>query len=216
MDAKNAKAKRNISFTSHFPRGGLSSLSALAAYVLFMPGCSLFEPREPEQPAVLRSTFNAPTEPLTVLDNMTAAFRELNAVNYLRCLSDSLSSGPFSFEPTPAAASGYGIFAEWTKSSEEHYFTNIRSRLPSGTAMILSFGTPSLQSIQADSVLVEVTYDLSVPHGQEGVPQRGIGRAQMMMYLDRPTGFWSIRRWSDLVTDSNAETWSDVKGAFGQ
>lgn len=181
-----------------------------------LASCSLFETRDPEDPTVLRSTFDPPTEPLTVLDNMTAAFRELNEVNYLRCLSDSLTGGLLDFQPTPEAASRYGIFAAWSKDQEQQYFLNIRSRLPSGNALSLSFGTPVLQSQTSDSAQVEVTYDLLVPHGQQSVPDRGRGRAQFVLVLDRSTGSWAIRRWTDLALDAVTNSWSDIKGAFSQ
>jgi len=147
---------------------------------------------------------------------MTAAFRELNEVNYLRCLSDSLTGGSLEFRATPEASSRYGVFLLWSKQQEQEYFLNIRSRLPTGNALTLTFGTPVLQSQTSDSAQVEVTYDLVVPHGQQSVPDRGRGRAQFVMVLDRTTGFWSVRRWSDFAMDATTASWSDVKGAFSQ
>lgn len=196
------------------PRSGWP-LAALLT-VMFAGSCSLFDTRDPEDPSVLRSTFDPPIEPLTVLDNMTAAFRELNEVNYLRCLTDSLSGGLLEFQPTPEASSRYGVFAAWSKQEEQQYFLNIRSRLPSGNALSLTFGEPTLQSQNSDSAQVEVTYDLTVPHGQQSVPDRGRGRAQFVLVLDRATGFWAIRRWTDFGIDAATSSWSDIKGAFSQ
>lgn len=188
----------------------------LLASLLFVFGCGLFDPRDPEDPISVRSTFTPPTEPATVLANMSASVRELSSVNYLRCLSDTGSGGAFQFEPTPAAASVYGAFAAWDRSSEEAWFLNARSRLPSGTTMSIVFSTPVSQSVQPDSVTLDVPYDLTVPHGQEGIPQRVVGRSIFTMVLDRRTGTWSIRHWQDIALSSSQPTWSDVKGGLSQ
>ena len=190
--------------------------AVVVGLLLTASSCSLFDTRDPEDPSVLRSTFDPPIEPLTVLDNMTAAFRELNEVNYLRCLSDSLTGGVLEFSPTPEAASRYGIFLAWSKAQEQQYFLNIRSRLPTGNTLMLTFGTPVLQSQTSDSAQVEVSYDLFAPHGQASVPDRGRGRAQFVLVLDRTTGFWAIRRWTDFGIDATTTSWSDIKGAFSQ
>jgi len=194
----------------------ISTLVGVVLGVVWMLGCGLFDPRDPEDPISVRSTFTLPTDPATVLSNMTAALRELNSVNYLRCLSDTSSGGTFQFGPTPAAAAVYGVFAAWDRSSEEAWFLNARSRLPTGTSMSIVFSSPVSQGVQPDSVTLDVPYDLSVPHGQEGIPQRVVGRSLLTMILDRRTGTWSIRRWQDIALSSSQPTWSDIKGGLSQ
>jgi hypothetical protein len=179
-------------------------------------GCGLFEPRDPEEPISVRSTYTPPTEPAMVLENMAAALRELNSVNYLRCLSDTGTGGSFQFIPTPAAAGIYSVFAGWDRSSEEAWFLNARSRLPSGSTMNVQFSSPVAQGVQPDSVAYDVPYDLSVPHGQAGLAQRVVGRSYLTLVLDRRTGLWSIRRWQDVALSSSQPTWSDVKGGLSQ
>lgn len=179
-------------------------------------GCELFEPRDPEDPVSVRSTYTPPTEPAMVLDNMSAALRELNSVNYLRCLSDTGTGGSFQFIPTPAASGIYSVFVAWDRSSEEGWFLNARSRLPSGSTMSVLFSTPVAQGVQPDSVTYDVPYDLSIPHGQAGLPQRVTGRSLLTLVLDRRTGLWSIRRWQDVALSASEPTWSDVKGGLSQ
>ncbi len=201
----------------HTTRSAGYLLRFMAVCLLFpLMSCDLFEPRTPEDPVVIRSTFDPPTEPAIVLANLSASVRELNEANYLRCLSDSLSSGPLTYLPTPEAASRYGILQSWDKSSERDYFLNIRSRLPAGASMSLILGTPTVESTTADSVALGVTYDLTVPTGQQALPDRGRGRSLFTLVLDRRTGFWSIRSWQDFSIDLNTSSWSDVKGAFSQ
>jgi hypothetical protein len=202
-----ATAERARSF-----RACLAAIMLMAA----VSGCGLFEPRDPEEPISVRSTYTPPTEPAIVLENMSAALRELNSVNYLRCLSDTGTGGLFQFTPTPAAAGIYSVFASWDRSSEEGWFLNARSRLPSGSTMSVLFSTPVAQGVQPDSVTYDVPYDLTVPHGQAGIPQRVVGRSLMTLVLDRRTGLWSIRFWQDVALASSEPTWSDVKGGLSQ
>ncbi len=190
--------------------------NGIVVSLMLLSGCGLFEPRDPEEPISVRSTFTPPTEPATVLANMSASVRELNSVNYMRCLSDTGSGGTFHFEPTPSAAAVYGAFASWGRSSEEAWFLNARSRIPSGSTMSIIFSSPVSQGVQPDSVTLDVPYDLSVPHGQEGIPQRVVGRSILTMVLDRRTGTWSIRHWQDIAMSSSLPTWSDVKGGLSQ
>lgn len=185
------------------------------AFVAFT-GCGLFEPRDPEDPISVRSTYTPPTEPSVVLENMTASLRELNSVNYLRCLSDTGTGGAFQFVPTSAAAGIYGVFAAWDRSSEEAWFLSVRSRLPSGSGMSVAFSTPVSQGVQPDSVTLDVPYALTVPHGQAGIAQDVAGRSLLTLVLDRRTGLWSIRRWQDIALATNQPTWSDVKGGLSQ
>ncbi len=189
-----------------------------AALILLAPsfGCGLFEPRDPEDPISVRSTYTPPTEPAMVLENMAASLRELNSVNYLRCLSDTGTGGLFQFVPTAAAAGIYGVFATWDRSSEEAWFLSARSRLPSGSTMIVTFSTPVAQGVQPDSVTYDVPYDLTVPHGQAGIAQHVGGRSLLTLVLDRRTGLWSIRRWQDVALSSTQSTWSDLKGGLSQ
>jgi hypothetical protein len=184
--------------------------------VVFSLGCGLFDLRDPEDPVSVRSTFTPPTDPETVLENMTAAVRELNSVNYLHCLSDTGTGGAYQFDPTPSAAGVYGVFATWDRSSEEAWFLNAASRVPSGSSMNVIFSTPVSQSVQPDSVTLDVPYDLSVPIGQQGIPQQVTGRSLLTLVLDRRTGTWSIRRWQDVALASSQPTWSDIKGALSQ
>lgn len=189
-------------------------LVAIALYV--EAGCGLFEPRDPEPPVSVRSTFTPPTEPAIVLTNMAAAFRELNSVNFLRCLSDTSTAGIYAFDPTPAAAGRYGAFTGWSRLDEGQWFTNARSHLSSGSAMTLTFSAPVTQSVQPDSVQMDVPYDLTLPHGQAAIPQHVVGRALFTIAIDHKSGFWSIRRWRDIATAGSGEAWSDIKGGFAQ
>lgn len=180
-------------------------------------GCNIFETRTPEPPSESSSTFVPATDPSLVFSNMINSFRDLNSVNYLKSFADSSSAGRnFSFEPTQQAKITYGgVFLTWNRQSEQQYFENMRSKIPSGSAATLTFETLTAQSLQSDSAQYEVTYRLVVPHTVATLPTEATGKAQFLLIADRSRN-WVIWRWIDLTTNSNTFSWSDLKGAFGQ
>jgi hypothetical protein len=185
--------------------------------VLVLVGCNIFETRTPEPPSQSSSTFVPATDPSLVFSNMANSFRDLNSVNYLKSFADSLSAGrSFSFEPTQQAKIKYGgIFLTWNRQSEQQYFENLRSKIPTGSAATLTFESLTAQSLQSDSAQYEVTYRLTVPHTVASLPTEATGKAQFLLIADRSRN-WVIWRWIDLTTNTSTFSWSDLKGAFGQ
>jgi hypothetical protein len=185
--------------------------------VLTQVACNIFETREPEQPSQSSSTFVPATEPSLVFSNMTNAFRDMNSVNYLKSFADSSSAGrSFSFEPTQGAKIKYGgLFLTWNRQSEQQYFENLRSKIPSGSTATLSFESLTVQSLQSDSAQYEATYRLTVPHTVAALPTVATGKAQFLLIADRSRS-WVVWRWIDLTTSTSTFSWSDLKGAFGQ
>ena len=179
--------------------------------------CNIFETRDPEPPSQSSSIFVPATEPSLVFSNMTNAFRDLNSVNYLKSFADSSSAGrSFSFEPTQQAKIKYGgVFLTWSRQSEQQYFENLRSKIPSGSAATLSFESLTVQSLQSDSAQYEATYRLTVPHTVATLATEARGKAQLLLIADRSRN-WVIWRWIDLTTSASTFSWSDLKGAFGQ
>ena len=189
------------------------SLITLAA----LGACNIFETRTPESPSQTSANFVPATEPSLVFSNMTNAFRDLNSVNYAKSFADSSTAGrSFSFEPTPSAKIKYGsLFFSWTKQSEQQYFENLRSKIPSGSTATLVFQSLTVQSLQSDSAQYEATYTLTAPHTVATVPTQATGKSQFFLLADRSRN-WVIWRWIDLPTGTNTFAWSDLKGEFGQ
>lgn len=195
----------------------LAHHAALLVLVWQFFGCGIFDTRDPESPAQSSASYIPPTEPGIVFTNMMNAFRELNAVNYTRSFADSSTAGRhYSFEPTPQARSRYAaVFAGWTRQSEQRFFENAKSRIPSGATASLEFLSLVAQSIPSDSVQYDATYRLMIPHTQSNLPREARGRAIFSMVADRSRN-WVIWRWVDIAIAQNDVTWSDLKGEFGQ
>jgi len=179
--------------------------------------CNIFETRTPEPPTQSSSSFTPATEPSLVFSNMSSAFRDLNSLNYIKSFADSVTAGrSFSFEPTPQAKVKYGgVFLLWNRQSEQQYFENLRSKIPSGSTATLVFQTLTVQSLQSDSAQYEATYTLTAPHSVASVPTQATGKAQFLLLADRSRN-WVIWRWIDEPTGTSSFTWSDLKGEFGQ
>lgn len=182
-----------------------------------LAACNIFETRTPEPPTQSSSSFIPATEPSLVFSNMSNAFRDLNSLNYIKSFADSSTAGrSFSFEPTPQAKVKYGgVFLFWNRQSEQQYFENLRSKIPSSSTATLVFQTLTVQSIQSDSAQYEATYTITAPHSVASVPKLANGKAQFLLLADRSRN-WVIWRWIDVPTTSSSFTWSDLKGEFGQ
>jgi len=181
-----------------------------------MLGCSLFDTREPENPVQSSASYDPPTTVDIVFGNIVSSFQDINSVNYARSFADSSFAGrSFIFEPTSQASGQYaGVFASWTKMSEQQYFDNFKAQLqPSGVPVLIINRTS--ESPGADSAFVEGTYQLGIPHTITGVPQSATGRFQFYLLRDSRQ-YWVIWRWADLANQPGDFTWSDFKGTFGQ
>jgi len=178
--------------------------------------CGLLQTRTPDPPSQARSNFTPATDPTIVFQNLSNAFSDLNVVNYLRCLADPTTpGGAFQFEPTANARLQYAsVFAGWSKTSEQQYFQNAKSKLASGGGMTLEM-TWTQQGIASDSAQFDVVYTLTVQHTQPNVPTVAVGKGQMVLAVDQ-TRSWVIRRWVDIANNATDFTWSDLKGTFGQ
>ena len=198
-------------------RANVSLWVVVCLWALAQSACNIFETRTPEPPSQSSSNFVPATDPSLVFSNMTNAFRDMNSVNYLKSFADSSSAGrSFSFEPTQQAKIKYGgVFLTWNKQSEQQYFENMRSKVPSSSVAMLSFETLTVQSLQSDSAQYEATYRLTVPHTVATLPTVATGKAQFLLIADRSRN-WVIWRWVDLTTSTSTFSWSDLKGAFGQ
>jgi hypothetical protein len=191
----------------------------LALLIILCNSCNIFETREPQPPTQSSSNFSPAYNAADVFDNLRNAIRDLNTFNYLQSFADSMTGGRvFQFEPTPKARSQFiGVFASWTKQSEQQYFETMKSRIPTGSSASLEFTTAlNPISVQSDSAQYEIVYLLTVQHTQSNVSKIFQGRSQMFLIKDRTKGTWSLSRWVDIGDTQNDPSWSDLKGAFAQ
>jgi hypothetical protein len=180
--------------------------------VLCVQSCSLFEPRDPEQPGQT-SLDNIPaTVPSIVISNLKNAVAQKNADNYIRNFTDPAVSGkPFIFIPSADASSNYPNVRDWTYANEKAYFQNLVAKQD---------GFSTLELIPKDSLLgaTESSYNFdyvfTFQHTDAATfPTTASGTLQFVLAPDA-SNIWSIYQWSDFSTSTDI-TWSAFKGKFG-
>lgn len=177
-------------------------------------GCSLFEPRDPEDPSRSSSNFVPPTRPEIVITNLQNAVAEKNADNYVACFADpARSNHSFRFTPTAEATAQYpGIMSDWSITDEMEYFRALVARSDPGRFSNLILVEQS-RIVTADSVMYNFDYELTFEHNDPGFPTTVSGNLQFSLAPDN-SSFWSIYQWSDFAVGGNEVTWSMMKGRF--
>lgn len=175
-----------------------------------------FATREAEPPTEGRTSWQFPTDPIIVLENMKIAIKEKNVENYLKCLVDSMTL--FRFTPDQFEASNnIGIFERWNLTHEQSYINKIFTSIPDDSIRTLSFASIQRSELP-DSALIRADYALEFRHIlAQGFPR--LAKGQVDFWFIRRNGFWVISRWIDYDTklDSTATripSWSTIKASF--
>ena len=181
------------------------------AFCLSVISCDLFKTRTPAEPSQQSSNYIPPTDPSLVMQNMTNAFQDGNAVNYAK----SFSGTSFSFTPSTSAKNKYGIdWTTWNKTQEQQSFEKILNHFSKNSKVVLAFD-PFLPTYNNTTSQVETDYHLTLPL-DAGVMKKFNGRGQFTLAQDQ-SGLWYINQWVDLGTSVSDSTWSDFKGiAYSQ
>ncbi len=184
----------------------------LTLFSLWVGGCAT---RTPADPTGSRGTFQPPTSPGIVLENLIAAVNEKNTENYMLCLSDATARSryPFLFEPSAEARARYqSLFEEWTTQKERQSFLSMISRLSVDQRPQLFLLNANINFSSPDSTVYTSDYELTVDHGIASIPQTLTG-TMVLVVTPEASGQWSISRWSDAkrASDTAESTWSLLK-----
>ena len=179
---------------------------------LLAGGCEVFAVREPEEPQVgTGGVFVQPDTPNAVLENLVNAVREMNAINYLNCLSTD-------FDFTPASQGNIGdptLWNGWGRVEEDLYFKNMASASENLTGHSLTFSDIRRDDLSNMEQRVIATYALVVNTNRNTgsrVPNRITGEVVFVL-RSNAAGLWSIHSWTDINT--NAEySWTQLKAEF--
>ncbi len=187
-------------------------LLILLAGLLVVGGCAT---RTPEDPTGSRGTFQPPTSPSIVLENLVAAVGEKNTENYMLCLADPMtrSQYPFEFEPSAEARARFqSLFDEWTTSKERQSFLSMISRLNVDQRPQLFLLNTDVNFSSPDSTVYTSDYELNVDHGITSIPTTLTGTLVFVVTPEQ-SGQWSISRWTDAKRSSDTveSTWSLLK-----
>ncbi len=181
-------------------------LFALLSLVLF-PGCGLFETRTPEKPINKGGTYSQPDTPEQVVQNLQFAVREGNTLNYRRSISDDLE-----YSPTARALARDAIWAGWSVTEEESYYSTLVSALSQGGTQSLELNDQTITAIDAQQSVLDATYVLNVDHNRPEIPKLVQGRLLWIIRQDSD-GLWELVSWTDREVGGEP-SWSDLKAAF--
>jgi hypothetical protein len=178
--------------------------------LLELIGCGLFSTRTPENPLSVRSTFEPPTTPGAVLDNLVFAIIERNSSNYMKCLS----SMNYAYVPDSKSLSLYGqIFATWNVNSEKFYLDNLIAQTSSNATSNLFLSNVVTNFITTDSAITRADYSVVFQHNRNNIPKSAIGNLIFTLKADE-NNFYSIRKWEDYRIHDTDFTWSELKANF--
>jgi hypothetical protein len=180
---------------------------ASAIVLLGLQGCDLFATRSPENPTSEGGTFLQADTPDRVVENLRLAISEVNTRNYRRSLSDGLV-----FQPTATAQARDAIWAGWTVTEEESYFTTLAAATSAAASQSLELNDQTFTLVDAQKAVLDATYVLTTGHNRPEVPTVFQGRLSWEIE-QRNDGLWDVTRWTDQELGSEP-SWSDLKAAF--
>ncbi|MFT5514619.1 MAG: hypothetical protein ACI80V_000735 [Rhodothermales bacterium] len=176
-------------------------------FCLTLAGCSLFSTREPEPPETQSGTYAQPDAPEQVIANIENAIAELNTLNYRRSLAEDLD-----FRPTATAEARDAVWANWSRSEEDQYFSTLVAAAAATDGHSLVLNDQSLTVVDATRFQLDATYVLIVNHRRPDASTRVQGRL-IWVLVQRSDGLWELAEWTDQEL-AGAPTWSDLKAEF--
>ncbi len=189
----------------------ISSLFPVPFFLLLLSGCSLFDLRDPEEPAQSRSSFIEPFSPEDVPENLKAAFYYGNTNNYKRCLL----SETFVFIPSPEFQNEIpNLNSDQDVSSFDGLNRDIEFKVGdviSREAIILDWTGISVVN-QIDSVEWKADYTLQIPNIGATDYSKYI-QGKVILNLKRIDNLWYISKWRDYSV-SGGYCWSQLKQRF--
>lgn len=188
----------------------IGSIVLIFIAIGFLSGCGLFNVREAEMPASPVDWNSFQTTPQKVLENLLYSYnyRE-NVYNYSSLFTDN-----FTFYFDAQDVNDFDTPSSWNKSSEIDMLMNTFQRINSSSEMQLILNTIPGQNdnIQANQAWLYRSYELSVPHSINTIPQLFQGKLRVVLTKDQ-NGFWKIKEWNDYRTLTN-NTWGRMKNVF--
>ena len=184
-----------------------------------MQACDAFTTRSPEDPDTGRSSYQPPTSPSIVIDNLSNSILEKNSENYISCFTDSVpyEVKSFIFIPTAEVNSKYpNLFNNWDINDEKQYFVSLLSSIPDEVLPEINFDSGNFEILSPDSAIYISNYYLNVNHSVNNVPNIFSGRLKFSIFPNN-NGLWAIGAWSDFTreNDTISVAWSNLKALFG-
>jgi hypothetical protein len=189
-----------------------------------LQGCkNPFKTRESPPPIIeTEGTWNTPSDPEKVIQNLLHAYNEKIIGNFILCLCDSFG---FSAPEDSIDAVNRGrpeLFANWNNSTEvsvtTSIFTTFRQNVNS-ISYVLSFDpNPPVADDISDNVAVLLRdYEILISNLKSVPPETKLAKGTATFYMKETSlNWWSIYFWSDIPNESGGYDWGDFKAEFRQ
>lgn len=176
----------------------------------FFLSCDLFDPRESEEPSNSGISWQDPTNPDIVIENMQAALNG-SSVLYMDCFDDS-----YVFLADTSDINEYSTydFNDWDKLVENdtvnQLFSIVSEDSTVSSEFLIDIENPDPASPQ-DSATIFREYSIQIPSATHSY---AVGIAEIKLIEDAD-GFWSIKEWVDIRHEqSSFVTWAVMKAAY--
>lgn len=169
--------------------------------ILFISGCSWFNPREADKPWQEESQWQEPTSPSIVILNLQRAFEGKNIVNYSACFSENFI---FYGDPADSVFVQPGAFKDWNYNVE----VDVATKLFNTFADIELYFSDSLKDSTGAEANIYETYNMNLQTPDSSVFAKGL--AEFRLTIDT-LNLWYIVEWKDFGIDSNCIDWGILK-----
>jgi hypothetical protein len=181
-----------------------------------------FRTRSSPPPIISEGTWETPSQPEIVIQNLLYAYNERIIGNFIQCLADSFR---FSAPEDSIDAVNQGrtdLFAGWNRSVELSVTTrifDISRQYPDSISYVLSFNlTPPVPDDIGDtSATLSREYELLTVRGKSTPPESTLAKGIATFWMrETSLNWWSIYLWKDIPAVANTEDWADFKAQFRQ
>jgi len=186
-------------------------------------GCkNPFRTRKSPPPIISEGTWETPSQPEIVIQNLLYAYNERIIGNFNQCLADSFR---FSAPEDSLDAVNQGrtdLFSGWDRSVELSVTTrifDISRQYPDSISYFLSINsTPSVPDDIGDSLAaLSREYELLIISGKTTPPESTLAKGIVTFGMRQTSlNWWSIYFWKDIPSVANTEDWADFKAQFRQ
>jgi hypothetical protein len=166
-------------------------------------GCkNPFRTRESPPPIISEGTWETPSQPEIVIQNLLYSYNERIIGNFIQCLADSFRFSDRSVELSVTTR----IF-------------DISRQYPDSISYVLSFKlTPPVPDDIGDSIAtLSREYELLTISGRSAPPESTLAKGLATFWMrETSLNWWSIYLWKDIAAVANTEDWADFKAQFRQ
>jgi hypothetical protein len=181
-----------------------------------------FKTRTSPEPIKSEGTWDTPSDPEKVIQNLLHAYNEKVIGNFILCLCDSFGFSAPEDSIKAVQDNREELFANWNNSTEvsvtTSIFTTFRQNVDSTSYVLFFDPNPPIADDIDDSVAVLLRdYQLFIFDLQSVPPETTLAKGTATFYMRQTSlNWWSIYFWSDIPDEPGGYDWGAFKAEFRQ